>query len=64
MSMQPILVAESASFGKRQRSASSISPEQALIHMVKVMLGTGMLSLPQAFRYSGLYVRKYSLFLL
>jgi proton-coupled amino acid transporter len=45
-------------FGDRIKTAQSLSPEQALAHMVKVMMGTGMLSLPLAFKYSGLWVRK------
>uniref|UniRef100_A0AC35TRS9 Aa_trans domain-containing protein n=1 Tax=Rhabditophanes sp. KR3021 TaxID=114890 RepID=A0AC35TRS9_9BILA len=42
--------------GKRIKTNNSISPEQALISMIKVMMGTGMLSLPLAFKYSGLYL--------
>ncbi|VDM46847.1 unnamed protein product [Toxocara canis] len=41
-------------FGKRTTTSESISPEQALIHLMKCMMGTGMLSLPLAFKYSGL----------
>ncbi|VDK66294.1 unnamed protein product, partial [Anisakis simplex] len=40
-------------FGERPVTAASITPEQALIHMMKCMMGTGMLSLPLAFKYSG-----------
>ncbi|KAK0418287.1 hypothetical protein QR680_013477 [Steinernema hermaphroditum] len=43
-------------FADRKKSASSLSPEQALIHMIKVMMGTGMLSLPLAFKHSGLWL--------
>uniref|UniRef100_A0A914DPY6 Amino acid transporter transmembrane domain-containing protein n=1 Tax=Acrobeloides nanus TaxID=290746 RepID=A0A914DPY6_9BILA len=43
-------------FGERPHTATSISPEQALIHLIKVMLGTGMLSLPLAFKHSGLWL--------
>ena len=43
-------------FAPRTRERSSISPDQALIHMIKVMMGTGMLSLPLAFKHSGLFV--------
>ncbi|CAJ0581006.1 unnamed protein product, partial [Mesorhabditis spiculigera] len=43
-------------FAPRPTEASSISPEQALAHMIKVMMGTGMLSLPIAFKHSGLYL--------
>lgn len=58
ISVDPLISTENI-FGERQRSATSISPEQALIHMVKVMMGTGMLSLPLAFKYSGLWVRRH-----
>ena len=53
MSIDPT-ISQANLFGERQRTANSISPEQALISMVKVMLGTGLLSLPQAFRHSGI----------
>ncbi|PAV90416.1 hypothetical protein WR25_17050 isoform H [Diploscapter pachys] len=43
-------------FAPRARERSSITPEQALIHMIKVMMGTGMLSLPLAFKHSGLWL--------
>lgn len=69
MDVDPLVSTENI-FGERQRSASSITPEQALIHLIKgkpnngaptllpylVMMGTGMLSLPLAFKYSGLWV--------
>ncbi|KAH7731302.1 Protein T27A1.5 a [Aphelenchoides avenae] len=55
MDVDPLVSTENI-FGERQRTASSITPEQALIHMIKVMMGTGMLSLPLAFRYSGLWL--------
>jgi len=58
VSVDPLISTENI-FGERQRNATSISPEQALIHMVKVMMGTGMLSLPLAFKYSGLWVRHF-----
>ncbi|CAJ0578656.1 unnamed protein product, partial [Mesorhabditis spiculigera] len=41
-------------FHERSQSASSLTAEQAFVHMVKAMLGTGLLSLPLAFKYSGL----------
>src|SRR5690349_19379762 len=44
----------------RPASAHSITPEQAFAHMVKAMLGTGLLSLPYAFLHSGLYVGVHS----
>ncbi|ETN86267.1 transmembrane amino acid transporter protein [Necator americanus] len=46
-------------FMPRIKERGSISPDQALIHMIKVMMGTGMLSLPLAFKHSGLWVYVY-----
>ncbi|KAK5973107.1 Proton-coupled amino acid transporter 4 [Trichostrongylus colubriformis] len=43
-------------FAPRIKERGSISADQALIHMVKVMMGTGMLSLPLAFKNSGLWL--------
>jgi hypothetical protein len=43
-------------FGVRAKTENSISSEQAFVHMIKAMLGTGLLSLPLAFKHSGLYV--------
>uniref|UniRef100_A0A915D5L6 Amino acid transporter transmembrane domain-containing protein n=1 Tax=Ditylenchus dipsaci TaxID=166011 RepID=A0A915D5L6_9BILA len=43
-------------FSDRPHNANSITPEQAFVHMVKAMLGTGLLSLPYAFMHSGLYL--------
>uniref|UniRef100_A0A1I7XKI3 Aa_trans domain-containing protein n=1 Tax=Heterorhabditis bacteriophora TaxID=37862 RepID=A0A1I7XKI3_HETBA len=43
-------------FAPRVREQASISPDQALVHLVKVMMGTGMLSLPLAFKHSGLWL--------
>uniref|UniRef100_A0A8R1I044 Aa_trans domain-containing protein n=1 Tax=Caenorhabditis japonica TaxID=281687 RepID=A0A8R1I044_CAEJA len=43
-------------FGSRVRDSSSINADQALVHMVKVMMGTGMLSLPLAFKHSGIWL--------
>lgn len=55
MSIDPT-ISQANLFGERQRTANSISPEQALISMVKVMLGTGLLSLPMAFKHSGVWL--------
>ncbi|VDL86869.1 unnamed protein product [Nippostrongylus brasiliensis] len=43
-------------FAPRIKERGSISPDQALVHMIKVMMGTGMLSLPLAFKHSGLWL--------
>uniref|UniRef100_A0A914C5L7 Amino acid transporter transmembrane domain-containing protein n=1 Tax=Acrobeloides nanus TaxID=290746 RepID=A0A914C5L7_9BILA len=43
-------------FGVRAKTENSISSEQAFVHMIKAMLGTGLLSLPLAFKHSGLYL--------
>uniref|UniRef100_A0A7I4YFD3 Aa_trans domain-containing protein n=1 Tax=Haemonchus contortus TaxID=6289 RepID=A0A7I4YFD3_HAECO len=43
-------------FAPRIKERGSITADQALIHMVKVMMGTGMLSLPLAFKNSGLWL--------
>ncbi|KAL3090188.1 hypothetical protein niasHS_006640 [Heterodera schachtii] len=43
-------------FADRTQSSNSLTPEQAFVHMVKAMLGTGLLSLPYAFSHSGLYL--------
>ncbi|EPB80052.1 transmembrane amino acid transporter protein [Ancylostoma ceylanicum] len=50
-------------FAPRIKERGSISPDQALVHMVKVMMGTGMLSLPLAFKHSGLWVVNVNMFL-
>ncbi|KAI6187840.1 Amino acid transporter, transmembrane family-containing protein [Aphelenchoides besseyi] len=55
MHADPMISTENI-FGERPRTATSISPEQALIHLIKVMMGTGLLSLPMAFKFSGLWV--------
>uniref|UniRef100_A0A914MEK0 Amino acid transporter transmembrane domain-containing protein n=5 Tax=Meloidogyne TaxID=189290 RepID=A0A914MEK0_MELIC len=43
-------------FSERPRTAFTMSPDQALFSLVKVMLGTGLLSLPLAFKHSGLWL--------
>lgn len=55
MIVDPLISTENL-FGERQRNVTSLTPEQALIHLIKVMMGTGMLSLPLAFKYSGLWL--------
>uniref|UniRef100_A0A0N5BWC5 Aa_trans domain-containing protein n=1 Tax=Strongyloides papillosus TaxID=174720 RepID=A0A0N5BWC5_STREA len=47
---------DNESLRERTMTSNSISPEQAFAHMVKAMLGTGLLSLPLAFKHSGLYL--------
>uniref|UniRef100_A0A0K0EBN3 Aa_trans domain-containing protein n=1 Tax=Strongyloides stercoralis TaxID=6248 RepID=A0A0K0EBN3_STRER len=47
---------DSESLGERTVTGNSITPEQAFVHMIKAMLGTGLLSLPLAFKHSGLYL--------
>ncbi|CAI4231449.1 unnamed protein product [Auanema sp. JU1783] len=47
---------DSSLFQERLATSNTLSPEQAFIHMVKAMLGTGLLSLPLAFKHSGLFL--------
>lgn len=54
--VQPQHSEESRLFNDRPANNNSLSPEQAFMHMVKAMLGTGMLSLPLAFKHAGLYL--------
>uniref|UniRef100_A0A7E4W1L4 Aa_trans domain-containing protein n=1 Tax=Panagrellus redivivus TaxID=6233 RepID=A0A7E4W1L4_PANRE len=62
-SVDPLITTENV-FGERPHSSTSITPEQALIHLIKVMMGTGMLSLPLAFKYSGLWLGMFLLVVL
>uniref|UniRef100_A0AC35U359 Aa_trans domain-containing protein n=1 Tax=Rhabditophanes sp. KR3021 TaxID=114890 RepID=A0AC35U359_9BILA len=43
-------------FRERTLNSNSITSNQAFVHMIKAMLGTGLLSLPLAFKHSGLYM--------
>ncbi|VDM59459.1 unnamed protein product [Angiostrongylus costaricensis] len=43
-------------FQDRATSQNALTSGQAFIHMIKAMLGTGLLSLPLAFKHSGLFL--------
>uniref|UniRef100_A0A915C683 Amino acid transporter transmembrane domain-containing protein n=1 Tax=Parascaris univalens TaxID=6257 RepID=A0A915C683_PARUN len=58
------LASEDDLFRDRAATSDSISPEQAVVHMMKCMMGTGMLSIPLAFKYSGLALGMISLILI
>ncbi|ETN68884.1 hypothetical protein NECAME_15574 [Necator americanus] len=49
-------VEDTSLFQERAASQNSLTSEQAFVHMVKAMLGTGLLSLPLAFKHSGLFL--------
>ncbi|KJH46463.1 transmembrane amino acid transporter protein [Dictyocaulus viviparus] len=52
-----ISVTENASvLQERTTAQNALTSEQAFVHMVKAMLGTGLLSLPLAFKHSGLFL--------
>ncbi|CAJ0598244.1 unnamed protein product [Cylicocyclus nassatus] len=49
-------VEDTVLFHERAATQNSLTSEQAFVHMVKAMLGTGLLSLPLAFKHSGLFL--------
>uniref|UniRef100_A0A5S6Q561 Aa_trans domain-containing protein n=1 Tax=Trichuris muris TaxID=70415 RepID=A0A5S6Q561_TRIMR len=45
----------------RAKMPDTVSDEQAMMNLIKAVVGTGILSLPQAFHNSGLWVTNFAL---